>query len=361
VVVEPASITIVQGLTISDPPLSRTIGVALANDQVRVYFERGAPLPARRTFVHHTVEGVARGAAEAALTIPIVQGELGEAHLCRLVGRLEIPGRELTGNLPAGSAVELTIELDRGGRLSARALVPSLGQVFEGVAHLLVPEATPEALAASLEAVKERLAVLRGDAFRRGQGKLVERLGDAEGLLAEAERDLEAARGGDGDAAQKARRTLLELDARLEDAELAQKWPELEDRARERVAAAAMWVAERGTAEEQKLLEEAMQGVERARQERHPRDLERHLRVVTHLANAAYFRDPEVWVHEFEHAAGDAANATDLVRAQRLVDSGRAAILRGERSELRSIVEQLWRLLPHDPARRRLGHDSGVK
>ena len=37
------------------------MGVALADDTVRVYFERGAPLPAKRTFVHHTVESVAKG------------------------------------------------------------------------------------------------------------------------------------------------------------------------------------------------------------------------------------------------------------------------------------------------------------
>ncbi|HEY0136725.1 MAG TPA: Hsp70 family protein, partial [Nannocystis sp.] len=50
ILLDPPTLTIVQGLTISDPPLSRTIGVATAGDDVRVYFERGAPLPARRTF-----------------------------------------------------------------------------------------------------------------------------------------------------------------------------------------------------------------------------------------------------------------------------------------------------------------------
>src|SRR6185503_15873046 len=79
VALRPATLSIVQGLTISDPPLSRTIGVALANDAVRVYFERGAPLPARRTFVVHTVESVAKGSAESLLKIPIVQGELDKA------------------------------------------------------------------------------------------------------------------------------------------------------------------------------------------------------------------------------------------------------------------------------------------
>jgi molecular chaperone DnaK len=125
---------------------------------VRVYFERGAPLPARRTFVHNTVETIARstGASPPILKIPIVQGELGRAHLCRLVGTLEIPGSGIAATLPAGSQIELTLELDRGGHLSARAFVPALSQVFEQVAHLLVPDAAPEVLTQSMAELSAR-------------------------------------------------------------------------------------------------------------------------------------------------------------------------------------------------------------
>jgi molecular chaperone DnaK len=361
VAVEPATITIVQGLTVSDPPLSRTIGVALANDQVRVYFERGAPLPARRTFVHHTVESVAKGSAECALKIPIVQGELPEAHLCRLVGSLTVRGDLVRESLPAGAPIELTIELDRGGRLSARALIPSTGQVFEEVATLLVPEATPEVLAASREALAQRLSSLRSDAFRRGDRAAVDRLGGLERQLAEAARDAEAAKGGDADAAQKARRALLEIDALLEEVERDKSWPELEQRARERMAAAASWVAEYGSPEEQRILSETAQAIERARAVKDAVEIERQLRVVMNLANACYYRDPEAWARSFEHAAADAASATDQVRAHELVKRGRAAIERNDRRELREVVEALWRLLPVDPAARRRGHDSGVR
>ncbi|MEZ4367050.1 MAG: hypothetical protein R2939_12315 [Kofleriaceae bacterium] len=100
--------------------------------------------------------------------IPIVQGEFAQAHLCRLVGSLTIAGGELTATVATGAAVEVTIELDRGGRLTARALVPSIGQVFERVLHLLVPEATPAALDLALAQMRPQLADLRADAFRHG-------------------------------------------------------------------------------------------------------------------------------------------------------------------------------------------------
>ena len=112
-----------------------------------------------------------KGQRESVLRIPIVQGEYDHAHLCRLVGSLEIRGDQLNATLPGGSQVELTLELDRGGRLSARAMIISTKQVFEEIAQLLVPDATPEALATGLLATRERLSQLRTAAFAGDNGE----------------------------------------------------------------------------------------------------------------------------------------------------------------------------------------------
>jgi molecular chaperone DnaK len=357
----PSTLTIVQGLTISDPPLSRTVGVALANNSVRVYFERGAPLPARRTFVHHTVESVAKGGAECILKIPIVQGELEQAHLCRLVGTLEIGGEAVRVSLPAGSPVEITLELDRGGHLSARALVPALDQVFEQVAHLLVPEATPEALEATVTAMRARLSELRTDALRRDATRVIGKITYVECALAEVEHDTDAARGGDADAGQKARRTLLELDGMLEECEADKRWPELEDKARHDLSQASIWVSQFGSPIEQQLFNEASQAVEKARSARQAVELQRQLRVVTNLHTTCFQRHPRAWEWLFDDAASDADQATDLVRARILVRDGRKAIERGDMAALRPIVQDLWKILPVSVQQRRLGHESGVR
>ena len=361
IALSPSAFTIVQGLTIADPPLSRTVGVALADDSVRVYFARGAPLPAKRTFVHHTVESVSRGSTECLLKIPIVQGELSQAHLCRLVGSLSIGGSSVKATLPAGSPVEITLELDRGGHLSARALVPALGQVFEQVAHLLVPDASPDALDATVAAMRARITELRADAMSRNAERTIGRLTYVECALVEAEKDTQAARGGDADAGQKSRRTLLELDGMLEECEADKRWPELESRARRDLSEAAIWVGQLGSKSEQQLLEEASQAVEKARAERNAVELQRQLRVVRNLHNACFQRHPEAWAWMFEDAASEADQATDMVRARTLVQSGRKAIERHDNDALRGIVQDLWKLLPVSAQQRRLGHDSGVR
>jgi molecular chaperone DnaK len=351
----PSEITVVQGMTLTDPPLSRSVGVALASDHVRVYLERGTPLPAKRTFVHQAVETLTPSDPAGRLTIPIVQGELPEAHLCRLVGSVEIRASELRDILPAGADVEVTVEVDRGGRLTARALIPKLQQVFEQVARLVVPEADPAAMAEQRTGLLERVRAARRGATPDVQDRLV----DVEWWLSDAEQAIVDARGGDEDAAQKARRLILEANGALEELEEAARWPELDLRAVTRVASASRWVAELGTEQEQRMLNEAATAVERARKDRRAQDLERHLEIVRQLGNAAYFRHPEVWAWEFEALASHASRSTDLQKAEFLVAKGRAA--NGDRSVLREIVQQLWGLLPAQREDRDGGHHSGVR
>ncbi|HEY4244165.1 MAG TPA: Hsp70 family protein [Kofleriaceae bacterium] len=361
VVTSPPSLTIVQGLTIGDPPLARTLGVALANDHVQVYLERGAPLPARRTFTHRTVETVARGSSESVLRIPIVQGELGQAHLCRLVGTLDIGGDTVTDTVPTGSEVEVTIELDRGGRLSARALVPAIGQVFEHVAHLLVPDASPEVLDASIRDLRRQLVELRTDAFRRGLGRVIESLDRVESRLAEAERDIDAAHGGDVDAAQRARRALLDVDGVMSEADLQRKWPELDEQARTQAITATSLVGIHGTEQERALLGEVLAALEQARKDKDGPELERQMKLATRLANAAFHRTPEAWELYFEYASSDIGRATDLPKANQLVGEGKRALAANDTDALRRVVKALWQLLPEDSEARKRGFDSGVR
>ncbi len=359
--VSPASLTIVQGLTIGDPPLSRTLGVALANGHVQVYLERGAPLPARRTFTHHTIETVAKGSSESVLRIPIVQGEMTQAELCRLVGTLDIGGDAVKDTVPTGSAIEVTIELDRGGRLSARALVPSIGQVFEHVAHLLVPDAAPEALDAALRDLRRQLMEARADAFRHGQGQVIEKLDRVESRLSEAERDIDAAHGGDADAAQRARRALLDVDGTMADADLARKWPDLEAAARQTAISASSTVGMHGTEAERALLNEVLAAIDKARRDKDAPELERQMRLASRLSAAAFHRTSEAWEYYFDDAASEIGSMKDLPRAQKLITEGKAARDRGDTDELRRVVKALWQLLPEDNEARKKGFDSGVR
>lgn len=357
---DPASITVLHGLTVGDPPLSRSVGIALANDRVQVYVERGAPLPAKRRFTLKTVETVAKGAHGSLLRIPIVQGEFQVAHLCRLVGTLDISSAGVNATLPVGSAVEVTIELDRGGRLGARAYVPALDQIFEEVAHLLAPDVPVERLQQTFDQLSVRVDAVRTAAFREGRARHISKLSGIEQELALIKGQIDAAVGGDQDAAQMARRSMLDMDAQLEELESEKRWPEVLAEARERYGAAASWVSRYGSASEQSMLEDAWQGVENACAQQDAPMVERHLRIIHQLRSAAYFRNPTAWSDEFDAVASRLDEATDLPRAQKLVASGCHAKATGDQAAVKRVVQQLWEQMPAASRDRKLGFDSGV-
>jgi molecular chaperone DnaK len=359
--VSPSSLSIVHGVTIGDPPVSRSVGVALANNMVRVYFEKGAPLPTKRTFTHHTIETTLPGSPGPALRVPLVQGEMEEAHLCRLIGSLEIDGKELDQVLPANTAVEVTLELDKGGQLSAKAYIPSLKKVFESVAHLVVPEASLDALRSGVVQLLDRLARLRADAKRNAAVALFERI---DGMLREqqeAERALDRAMGGDEEQAQRARRLMLDLEGKVAELEAEGRWPELEGRALDDVAWAAGLVGMDGTPAEKKLLDDAIGGINRARQSRSVKDLERHRRVVRRLANAAFFRDPQAWVTVFDNLQSHMHEARDLKRAEILVEQGKKLVAKGDAAALRGVCDQLSELMPVSAQERARAFASGLR
>jgi molecular chaperone DnaK len=354
-------IRILHGLTLTDPPLSRSIGVALADGHVHVYFERGSPLPMRRSFVHRTIATVARNADEMALRVPVVQGEFPLAHLCRLVGTIEISGRDVKATLPAGADVEVSLELDRGGRLSARAFVPALGQSFEQIAHLVVPRIDLASLEAALAELHARVGTLQVSAFRQADGTAVARATEIRTLLEEADVNLQSARGGDPDAGEKARRAIQDADAALAEDEASNAWPTALVELRRRVSIAARWVAHYGDPHERKVFGDGVDHMEQLIRARNALDASRQADVLVDLGWAAYYRKPDAWAEQLAYAAGRVSEATDLVAAERLVAAGREANKRKDAKALERAVRELWELLPPDVEERQRSHDSGVR
>ncbi len=199
---------IVHGVSVGDPPLARAIGVARADDSTQVYFAKGTPLPARRTFAHHTIRPVAAGSDDDALAMPIVQGESVRAHRNRLIGMLHLRG--VSRDLPAGSRIEVTLELDRSGQLATRADVPGAGQTFEDVAFVLVPTATVETSERELSSTNRRAADVQRRTFQLGVPAAVQtiargvraagrgRSGAAGGARGRSRRGPEASQAADG-------------------------------------------------------------------------------------------------------------------------------------------------------------------
>jgi len=359
--------SIVHGVSIGDPPLARAIGVARADDSTQIYFAKGTPLPARRTFAHHTVRPIAAGSDDDALAVPIVQGESVRAHRNRLIGMLHLRG--VAHDLPAGSRIEVTLELDRSGQLATRADVPGTGQTFADVAFVLVPTATVETAERELASTNRRAGDVQGRTFQLGVPAAVQAIADVSALLAEAERALPLARAGDLDAGQKLHRLLMDANGALDDAEALLEWPDLDAEARRCKMTYTPLVAQWGTPAEQQLYEQELEAAARARTRNDAVELELHLDAMRGLGRAAYCRDPRSMTDAIDWAAAHVTEAMNVAAATRLLDRARALQAHeslvdqagGGLRTLRAIVAEIWELFPSSPELQAKSFDSGIR
>jgi molecular chaperone DnaK len=308
-----------------------------------------------------TAQTVAAGASEDALRVPIVQGEFALARHCRLVGMLEIPATLFPEMLPAGSEVELMLELGRGGELAARARIVRFDIVVDKVARLVTPRLSLEAIDETLNALRSRLPEVSRLAFQTRDGRLAERLAKLSSSLAGIEADVAAFRNGDLDAGEQARRATCELDAAIADVEAELALPQLAKRVERAHEWALGWVAQNGDEAERRALANALRTCQQALAVGDPGEAERQLAIINQLGSAAFFREPTAWDHAFETAQARSGDSTDLRRATELVAAGRAAQRAGDRRKLEEAVRALWDLLPSDAALRAAGHGSGLR
>lgn len=357
IVLSTSPFSIVHGMTISDPPLSQTVGVALSDDTVHVYFSKGTTLPARKTFVHQTVKPVKETDDEDILSIPIVQGEFHRAHRNRLIGLLAVKG--VKQHLPSGSRVDITLSVDRSGQLEARAVIAAIGQTFEDIVHVLVPTASLDTLEQSTAATEKRWRTASAAQFA-GSPALVQRLHHIDELLLEVQRGLAAARGGDADAAQRVHRLLNDINEAIDGIEEVQEWPELIAEAEQAIQIALRWVPAWGNTSEQRLLDGAVSAATTAVEMRNAVELDRQIKVLRTLTNAAYARDPQSVFNIFRWYEENVTDASDVPRAHELLQNGREAMDRGDAAELKTINSKLYKLYPGTPEERKKSFNSGV-
>jgi len=350
---------IVHGVSVADPPLSRSVGVACADDSTQVYFAKGTPLPARRTFVHQTVRGVAAHSEDDVLAVPVVQGESVRAHRNRLVGMLQIRG--VKQDLPAGTRIEVTLQLDRSGQLHTRADVPALGQTFEDIAHVLVPTASLDTAEKEIHKTNQRTDEIRRRAFQSGMAAAVSAIEELPVALAEAERNLSAARGGDVDASQKVHRLLLEINTALDDAEAMLEWPDLDREAHACSLYYTQMVAQWGTPAEQQLFDQVLQSAADARRGRNVVDLERALQAMRSLCKASYWRNPQSLLGEMDWLSAHVTEATDVARAQQLIDKARLAHQQGDPIAFKATLAEVWQHFPSSREDQHKSFGSGIR
>jgi hypothetical protein len=246
-------------------------------------------------------------------------------------------GSDLRRNLLAGEDVHVQYELSDQKTLAAAAFFPAANETSVMVRLGSRPELLPGEIDLELGKERERLADLKRAAPEKVDASVDEQI-----LLIEREKQAAAE---DADARQKAAQQVLALKATIDALEKISEWEllavELDNfRRRARKLSQAS-----GTQEQVRNIEESIRAAEGALARK---DLVM-LRAATEKLKAAYweinFARDEFWKEQFA-SLKEEADLVDSSRAESLKEEGVRALKRSDIGSLRSIVRDLWGLLP---------------
>ncbi len=359
---DPPLIPYTMGLVIDGVPLIHSVGVAMANNQLDMLIKKGTALKARAKSIYRTAYSVKRGDGQELLNVPIVEGEnISRADRNRHVGTLEVPSDKIKRDLPAGSEVEITLEIDESRLITTRAFIPILDQEFEATMKLSHDVPDPGKLRNKLQKEKERLEKLRGQAGH-GQDSRTEMILskiDRENMLPQVEQTLRGA-DGDLDAAQQCEKRLQELQIAIDNAEDALEWPNLVKKAEEALAYTRGQVNGTYGNENDRARLRVLEGDLRMAIDSGDPDLLRNqTEQMNTLGHSVFQRDPGLWIGLFQSLQNDLHLMRDRSLAEQLIAQGHRAVNNNDVEGLKAIVRQLLDLLPSEQRESRGGGLGG--
>jgi molecular chaperone DnaK len=350
--VVPDHVVYTVGAVIEEQPLTKSIGLAKANNTVDVFFKGGTGLPQRKTWPtsHRTTVGLKVGETGAEVRIPILEGDEALADRNRMVGTLILDSTMVRRDLPAGSEVEITLRIDESRLIILEAYFPLLDEEFTQQMTIEKANADASQIEATLRSEKDRLQELKEKADEAGEDMLVDELQRAE---EDKDRD-EAVRAAKGDpgAAEKAAARVLELQNKLDTIEKKLMWPAMVTEARELQEEVAGLASDHGNSAQQEKVGDWSEVIDSIIEKKQTDRLARKIEEGRTIYAQILFSLPGFWVGKFQSMERERGQFSDPAAAERLFERGREYLRNDNIEGLTDVVRKLWNLLPKEDAER---------
>jgi molecular chaperone DnaK len=365
--IEPDSFTITQGISVAEPPLIRSIGVELEDGSFSKHLSKGVSLPARsERIVYCTTKTVNPGEDENVINIHLWEGESNIADRNRHLATLKITGSEIKRTFPENSEIEIIVSVDQSRIVTAEAFIPLLDQKFSKIlVDIISPKLEPEHIDKDLEGEESRLERLKHEVLLVNDKNIEQEFSDGEANeeIDEIRNDIKAAKGGDPDAVEKADRGLKGLKERLDSMEHLLNWPITLAQYNEIISNCKNIVAKYGNDEDKDQLETLEKEAKKSIDNKDLKRLKTITEEILGIRWAVLFRQPGFWVSAFQEIKNDPGRFTNQRRAEELIEEGSIALQRQDSDSLKSIMLELWSLMPSEE-QEKVGDrvsDSGIR
>lgn len=352
------------GMVVEEQPIINNMGVATADNKVGLHFTKGQGLPAKYTKSYRTSTALKQGQAGSVIRIPIIEGNRELADRNVLIGSLEISSSGVKRDLPAGSEIEVTLNMDASRILTVLAYVPLLDEEFPTKIELGGKVRQPDVgvLRTEFEKEKVRLQQLRTSVLTTNDAGAVDALKNLDALPSVQElEDKLTQEAVDFDGLLKAERELLELKVKLDEVAGHVVWPAAVKEVEDWLSDLDRMVVESGTPEEKSRVRTLRDQVKVIVAEQNKARLKNKREEISDMYSSILYRQTSYWIKHFEGLAESQAHMSDAARAEQLIREGREHAKASNLVELKKVVFLLQDLLPKggiDDTPR--GYGSGV-
>jgi len=363
----PSSIPYRVGTTAPIIPLIHSVGVAMANNETDFFFEKGAALPQRASKTHRNVKEVRANHEGDLINIPVVEGEnRTRAYRNRVSGCLRIPADKIKRTVPAGSEIDITLDIDKSQLLRAKAYIPILDEEYEKIIGLAKQAVDPDELKTDVEREKTRLETLTQKTIETGSEKaraILDKI-EEEQITHEIESALATAVDV-AESADRCRNRLLDLQQLLDKIDDILEWPSLCREADNAIENTRQVVEQYGQPDDQMNFATIKKEIDNAKSQTGEADLLRpKVNQMVGLMYKILREQPDWWVAVFKDLETKVDIMRDRQQAEQLIAAGRKAILEGNLPALKDVVTQLLDLLPIDDKQRvwdKRDHEPGTQ
>jgi molecular chaperone DnaK len=209
----PNSLAITYGLSIASAPLPAGCGIGLADGSAMILIPGGTRLPCPAVvYPAQFVRGLHKGTDEK-LRIPVLSGDEPMAEH-NLVGTyININGKDISRDIPAGTDVQIEISIDASGVPQIHAFIPLLDETFKPSERIETLFEKPEVMRERVEAIRVRLEEVENLADEADLFALSSEASElaSSAVFDEIESRLERWDDGDTDSAGSARNLIVDM------------------------------------------------------------------------------------------------------------------------------------------------------
>lgn len=352
--VEPDSFSITHGLSTSEAPLPHTIGIVIAKKDIKngftltnerkIIWEKGSSLPLKYQGTYKTIRKLIKNEENNPLNILIDEGESDKPDRNFFVCEIAINGKDLPYDLPEGTEVEITTELDKSRELTVNVYIPLIDLTVPGRASFKDEIINVEELEIELNIQIEKAKNISEDCTPEEKKEI-------EYSIQTLEKGIQNARS-DEDEKRKTNKELKDFKITLDKLEKEKELPQLIKDFNTGIVDTQTIIDEYGDKKDYENNKEQLSKIkaegEKAILERDKTLLVRINEQIKELWMRVWFSNSQTWYYYFDQLVTENHTFINEKEAQYYFDKGRRAMEIKDEEELKHCVQSLWSLLPKE-------------